>query len=1155
MKRTNILESNGNAGAETSRPRDGDLKAAAVEVRVEDLVIPTYLPAPPDKNPMFLEKRVYQGSSGKVYPLPFTDRIAEKPVDRKWQAVWIENEFLRALVLPEIGGRIHAIQDKTNGYDLIYNQHVIKPALVGLAGPWISGGIEFNWPQHHRPATFLPVDFEIEQHTDGSKTIWCSDHDPMSRMKGMHGVCLHPGRAYLELKVRAYNRTPFTQTFLWWANVATRVHEAYQSFFPPDVYYVADHARRSMIEYPLANGSYYGVNYGKRGATGVPKREIPNQFVPPNSGGKAPVDYQPNDLSFYANIPVPTSYMCMGSKEDFFGGYDYKAQAGIIHISNHHISPGKKQWTWGNHEFGYAWDRNLTDADARGEFAPYIEIMAGVYTDNQPDFSFLQPGETKSWSQYWYPIQKIGPAQHANLDAAISLYFKNGELQLGVAVTSNQPQINVTVLAGEKLVARFDRDLSPPLPFVEKIKLSRKIVETNLLIRVTDKGGRELIAYQPKPRVKGAIPPPATEPPAPRAIASNDELYIVGLHLDQYRHATRSPVLYWNEALRRDPHDARCNNAMGLWRLRRGEFAEAEKHFNRAIERLTNRNANPYDGEAYYNLGLCLRDLGRDEEAYDAFYKATWNQAWAGASHHALAEIDCARENWLQALENLNRSLRLDTDNLRARNLKVMVLRKLGQTSDAYLLLQTTLQLDPLDWWARHLNDQKLACDLQAQLDIVHDYARSGFFSEAINILKGAMEKPRDLPDQSLGGLPMIYYTLGWLHERIGDEKAALYYFKQAAALAPDHCFPARLEEIAVFETVMRANSKDPRAPYYLGNLFYDRRRHEEAIRLWEKSAKLDPSYSIVWRNLGIGYFNLRQQPAKARAAYEKAFVANRADARLLYERDQLWKRLGEKPEKRLRELEKHPGLVRQRDDLSIELCALYNQTGQHAKALELVTGRQFQPWEGGEGGPLGQHVRAHIALGRAALAENDFAGAKKHFEVALTSPRNLSEARHLLANQSDVHYWLGCAFTGLGESKSAREHWLAAANFEGDFQEMSIRTFSELTYYSALSWKKLGQTSKAMKIFRELLAYGQKLQKRQAKIDYFATSLPTMLLFNDDLQFRQETTALFLQAQAQLGLGKSTRAGALLQRTLRRDPNHALAADLLRGMISQPRP
>ena len=1161
--------------------------SGAVEVRVEELVIPTYLPAAPDKNPMFLEKRVYQGSSGKVYPLPFTDRIAEKPVDRKWKAVWIENEFIRALVLPEIGGRIHVLQDKTNGYDVLYNQPVIKPALVGLAGPWISGGIEFNWPQHHRPATFLPVDFEIEEHPDGSKTIWCSDHDPMARMKGMHGVCLHPGRAYLELKVRAYNRTPFTQTFLWWANVATRVHEAYQSFFPPDVYYVADHARRSMSEYPHCQGHYYGVNYGERGRQGVPKGEVPTQFIPPHCRGQSAIrnpqsaipDYAPHDLSFYANIPVPTSYMCMGSQEDFFGGYDYFAQAGIVHYANHHISPGKKQWTWGNHEFGYAWDRNLTDADARGEFSPYIEIMAGVYTDNQPDFSFLQPGETKSWSQYWYPIQKIGPAQHANLDVAVSLRAMDcggkrsaTPLSVGVAATRTFAKAKIILSIRGKSFFQTTRALSPANPFVENLKLPRGVTETDLLIRVTDADGTELISYQPKPRVQGKVPLPATEPPAPADIASADELYITGQHLDQYRHATRSPVLYWREALRRDPLDARCNNAMGLWHLRRGEFAEAEKHFRQAIERLTRRNANPCDGEAYYNLGLCLRyQLAANpqsairnpqfQDAYDAIYKATWNQAWAGAGYHALAELDCVRQDWALALDHVSRSLRFDTDNLRARNLKVLILRRLGEASQASSLLQETLQLDRLDWWARHLTGEPVTCDLQAQLDIAHDYARAGFFAEAVELL-GARASARinaqiasdgrsgvnaALPDQSWGALPLVQYTLGWLEAKRGNARVAARHFQAATALLPDYCFPSRLEEIAVLESAMRANSKDARAPYYLGNLLYDRRRHEEAIRLWERSAKLDDKFSTVWRNLGIGYFNIRQQPAKARAAYDKAFRANPADARLLYERDQLWKRLGEEPAKRLRELERHSDLVQQRDDLNIELCALLNQTGRHEEARQLVAGRQFQPWEGGEGGPLGQHVRAQLALGRAALALSDFAKARASFEHALTSPRNLGEAKHLLANQSDIHYWLGCACAGLGDAKSARAHWLAAANFKGDFQEMSVRAFSEMTYYSALSLEQLGQREKAKRLLRDLLVYAQKLQKSAAKIDYFATSLPTMLLFDDDLQFRQETTALFLQAQARLGLGRKAPAKALLQTVLRRDPNHALAVDLLR--------
>lgn len=731
--------------------------AGKVTVSAEQMVIPTCLPAAPDKNPMFLEKRVYQGSSGKVYPLPFTDRIAEKLMDRKWKAVWIENEFLRVLVLPEIGGRIHAMQDKSNGYDLIYNQPVIKPALVGLAGPWVSGGIEFNWPQHHRPATFLPADYEIEAHADGSKTIWCSDHDPLQRMKGMHGVCLHPGRAYVELKVRAYNPTPFVQTFLWWANVATRVHEGYQSFFPPDVHCVADHARRSMSEYPLAQGHYYGVNYGQRGEKGVPASEGPAQFVPRHCREKSAIGtrrstlphYAPNDLSFYANIPVPTSYMAMGSKQDFFGGYDFKVQAGIIHIANHHISPGKKQWTWGNHEFGYAWDRNLTEPDADGICWPYIEIMAGVYTDNQPDFSFLQPGETKTWSQYWYPIQKIGPAQHANLDAAVSLVLRKKDFRLGIAVTRAFPKAVVRLeRANGSSAAEWDVNLSPGKPFIlsspQAIKPWR-IGETAL--RVQDRTGNEIIAYRPRFPVKAKLPAPASEPPAPQDVASADELFVTGLHLEQYRHATQCPTLYWREALRRDPFDARCNNAMGLWHLKRGEFALAETHCRRAIKRLTQRNANPYDGEPYYNLGLCLRHLDRDDKAYAAFYKSTWNQAWAAAAYHALAEIDCTRRDWANALDHLNRSLRFNTDNLRARNLKVIVLRKLAgaiktpdklklelqQEADA--VLHETSALDPLDGWARHLSGRKFNCDLQTALDLAHDYARAGLFDEAIEIL------------------------------------------------------------------------------------------------------------------------------------------------------------------------------------------------------------------------------------------------------------------------------------------------------------------------------------------------------------------------------------------------------------------------------------
>jgi tetratricopeptide (TPR) repeat protein len=1115
-----------------------------VHVRQTTVLLPTYDPLPPDKHPMFLEKRVYQGSSGKVYPLPFYNRIAAERTEREWKTVYLENDFIEVMILPEIGGRIHVGRDKINGYDFFYRQTVIKPALVGLAGPWISGGVEFNWPQHHRPATYMPVDVEIEEHPNGSKTVWLGDHDPMCRMKGMHGVCLHPDKALIELKVRAFNRTPFIQSFLWWANVAAKVHEGYQSFFPPDVTHVADHAKRAISTYPLCTGSYYGVDYAGRAKHGVPAVELPAAFVPPHSSksdlhGEIPT-YPPNDLSWYANIPVPTSYMCIGSEKDFFGGYDHKQKAGLIHIANHHISPGKKQWTWGNHEFGYAWDRNLTESDG-----PYIEVMAGVFTDNQPDFSFLNPGETRTWSQFWYPIRDIGPAREATTEAALSLNIVRNTAKIGIHVTQDFANATVTLASSNRVIASWQADLSPNKPVTHSVKLPRQSKSTALRLSLVDNKNREIATISPAGPKK--VPPPkaATEPPAPRKVASADELYIIGVHLDQYRHATRCPSLYWREALRRDPGDARCNNALGLWHLKRGEFAEAEAYFRKSIARLTERNPNPRDGEPYYNLGLTLRYLGRDDDAYAAFYKAVWNQAWQSAGYYALAEIDSLRHEWSMALSHLDESLRVNTDNLRARDLRALVLRKLGRVEEAAQLLNSTLDLDPLDWLSRHINGQPLSCNTQTHLDIALDLSRSGFFSEAIQLLEMADKKPDP------GTAPLIAYHLAWLHARAGNTRPALHWLKRAARRSPDYCFPSRLEEISILEAAISLNPADARASYYLGNLLYDKNRHAEAIRHWERAAKLDPSFSIVWRNLGIGYFNVSQKPEKARAAYEKAFRASPRESRLLYERDQLWKRIRITPNRRLAELERHDKLVRERDDLCVEFCALLNQTHQSSRALNILATRKFQPWEGGEGLALGQYVRTHLCLARSSMKKGDLASARSHLEEALESPTNLGEARHLLANQSDVHYHLGQVHAAMHNTKEARKHWNLAATFRGDFQQMSVRAFSEMTYFSALAMESLGKAKAARKLFAQLLSYARKLEKAKATIDYFATSLPTMLLFNEDIQERQEIQALFMQAQAALGLKRQKKARVLLAIVLRRDPGHALAADLLSHLTS----
>src|ERR1700733_4435629 len=732
----------------------------------EQIVIPTYPIQDADPNPMFLEKRVYQGSSGKVYPNPFTDKVALEKSDKTYRAIMLENEFIKLMILPEIGGRIHAGLDKTNQYDFFYRQRVIKPALVGLLGPWISGGVEFNWPQHHRPSTYMPVHSSIEKHVDGSRTVWLSEHDPMLRMKGMVGICLSPGKAIVEAKVRLYNRTPLPQTFLWWANVAVRVHDDYQAFFPPDVTFVADHAKRAVSSFPLARNDYYGV------------------------------DYRPGtDISWYKNIPVPTSYMVTESKYDFFGGYDHARGAGVVHTSDHHLAPGKKMWTWGNADFGHSWDRNLTDEDG-----PYVELMAGAYTDNQPDFSWLQPYETKSFSQYWYPIQKIGPAKNANTEAAVNLEFGEGGARVGVFVPMRR-QVRVVLSRNGTLLLDKQMELSPGQPFTETIEADVSRPEKHLLV-VQDADGNNLIAYQPERNTDCEPPQPATEPLEPGQIESIEELYLTGLHLEQYRHATRSPEAYWIEGLEREPQDARLNNAMGLSHLRKGEFAKAEECFARAVRRLTFRNPNPYDGEAFYNLGLARVYQGKTADAYDSFYKSVWNYAWQSAGNYALSSISAGRENLPLALEQVEKSLRTNVENLKARALRVSLLRRMGRTAEAQTAIAESLALDRLDFRTmveRFLLTGKekdrdafvaaLEGDIQTLLDVSFDLAWSGLQKDALVLLQACCNAGK-------WEYPLLWYTLSWLASALNRKTAAFEYLVTAEAASPRYCFPARLEEM-----------------------------------------------------------------------------------------------------------------------------------------------------------------------------------------------------------------------------------------------------------------------------------------------------------------------------------------------------------------------
>lgn len=1076
----------------------------------EKVVIPTYEVGKPEKNPIFLEKRVYQGSSGVVYPYPVIESIANEKVDKEYNAVFIENEYIKIMILPELGGRVQMAYDKIKQRHFIYYNHVIKPALVGLAGPWISGGIEFNWPQHHRPSTYMPVDTTIEENADGSVTVWVNEMERMFHQKGMAGFTLRPGHAFLEIKGVLYNRTEVPQTFLWWANPAVAVNDYYQSVFPPDINAVFDHGKRAVSSFPIATGTYYKMDY----SAGV-------------------------DISNYKNIKVPTSYMAVNSRFDFEGGYENDTQAGMLHVASHHISPGKKQWTWGNGDFGRAWDRNLTDEDG-----PYIELMAGVYTENQPDFTWLQPYEEKSFVQYFLPYRELGVVKNATKDLLMNIE-PAGEGQVCFKIFATSRQLVVVTLRGEDGTVYYQKEvtITPEELLNETVAVGEE--QFTRLELVVTAGAKELLYWHAEPDEVKPIPDAAEAALLPEEIKTTEQLYLTGLHLEQYRHATYNPVEYYEEALRRDPIDVRNNNALGLWYIRKGRFQRAEQYLLTAVKTLQKRNPNPYDGEPIYNLGLALKYQGRMDEAYARFYKSCWNAAWQDAGYFACAQISLMQGRLEDALDEIDRSLIRNWHHHKARALKAAILRKMGRKEDALRLIEDSLDIDKFNFGCRY--EKYLltgdVADLQVLKELMRgeahnydeialDYCGAGCWTEAASLW--------NIASSENAVTPMTYYYWGWCLEEGGLEGADAIFAKAVAA-CPDYCFPNRLEAILALQCAMEKNPEDARAPYYLGNLYYDKRQYDLATEYWEKSATLDASFPTVWRNLALVYFNKQNQAEKALECMEKAFHLDETDARVLMELDQLYKRMQRPHAERLAFLQQYPALIALRDDLVLEEITLLNQTGAYEKAKTLLDAHIFHPWEGGEGKVSAQYQFARVELAKLALKEGRNEEAVQLLEECLVYPHHLGEGKLYGAQENDFYYFLGCAYDAMGQKEKAKECWEkatlgptepAAALYYNDAKPDKI-------FYQGLALMKLGRTDEAKGRFHKLTSYGEKHLFDKVKLDYFAVSLPDLLIWEDDLEVRNIIHCKYMMALGYCGLGLKDKSLALLQSLENIDINH----------------
>jgi tetratricopeptide (TPR) repeat protein len=825
-------------------------------------------------------------------------------------------------------------------------------------------------------------------------------------------------------------------------------------------------------------------------------------------------------------------------QEDFMGGYDHGRRAGVAHVANHHVVCCAKLWEWGTGTYGRTWDKILTDEDG-----PYAELMVGAFSDNQPDFSWIKPYEVKTFKQYWYPVREIGDFKKANLHGAINLEMAaKGRAEFGVHTTSRIAGSRVVATCRRKIVFDEKIDIGPDRPFTHEITVPDETQVTDLRVALVSSEGEELVAYQPVAREPVAeLPAPVKPPLKPEEIPTNEELYLTGLRIEQIHNPTVDPVDYYLEAVKRDAGDSRANTLLGIHYNKSGQYEFAEEHLRRAIARLSRGYTRLRNTEAHYQLGVSLRAQGRFDEAYDQFYRASWDNALHTAAYVQLAELSSRRENFAQGLEQINHALSTNARNTKGLSFKAALLRRLGRVDQARYVASRALAIDPLDFWA--MNEvalcesnqnraqasldalwKKMRGDVQAFLELSTDYMNAGMWPEAIDVLERVVNAEGDV-----GAYPLVHYYLGFLHEQQGQPDEATRSYARASALSVEYCFPFRLEEVDILNAALASNPADARAYYYLGNLLFDH-QPDRAIECWEKSRDLDASLAMVHRNLGWAYHRTKNNLAEAIARYEQALACEQIEPRLLLELDKLYELGNAPPSRRLAALESnHDVVVKRQDSYSREIIVLV-LSGRYQRAIEYLDGYFFHAQEGNEQ-IHDVYVDAHLLRGLELMADGEYSRARDHFARAGEYPENLSVGRPQNdPRAAQVAYFLGRAHEAMGEGEAAAEFYQQSA------QQGDTANWPEARYYQAQSLRHLNRDEEAQRIFEQLIKTGKDRMDERASADFFAK------FGQQATRQTRNATAHYLLGLGLLGVGDDAQARTEFDRAVKLNLSHVWA-------------
>ena len=1051
--------------------------------RKEKITLPTYVPGGYEKTPLFYTGRVYQGAQGRIYPYPAQDVLHDDKRPEDYLYLTLENDWLQMGVLPEHGGHLLNLTDKQTGYEAFYRQHVIKPALIGMLGAWISGGVEWNFPHHHRPTSSMPIDWRHEKRRDGTETIWLGETELTARLKWTIGLSLLKDRAVLRAENIFMNRGPQIESMLYWANVAVHCGDDYQVIFPPACHLGYDHHKASWTSFPI----------GSVGASGRP-------------GEKERMD---SDLSWWKNfVHRSRSIFAWDPDNDWLAGYDHGKNAGTVHTSNRHVTIGKKFFLWGNFPAGKLWDSKvLTDTDG-----PYLELMVGCWSDNQPDYSWIAPYETRRVSQFWYPVKGIGGVKNATLDGAVNVERQaKDKLLVGFHSTRELKGCTVKVSCGDnggRVALPRDRGgragarpshvvftegniaIGPNAPWCKTVKVDAAAKDQQFTAVLADADGKVFLSYTPVPEdPHDPLPEKVANPQQPEKITSAEVAYLTGLRLDQFKNGLIDPMPYYRRACEIDPSHSAANLQLGYHAMRELRWADAEKYFRAAADRVNRNYTRAKDVEPEYMLALACREQGKCKEAEDLLWRVTWRATHAREAYVELARLACLRGAWEEADTLIDEALERGAREAKLHVIKAFILRRAGgsqlvateksgrnklrpsRMAMAKRELALAVACDPLENWGvaergflKGMPPEKIVLDelkdrglRAAQLmETVCDYAGLGAWDEVVALCEAAealaaREKPVACGAGDRLGVreavaacaslrsPMFAYMRGRALQQTGRSDEARKAWQKAAAEPGDYCFPSRPEEYAALAAAATcgadAQQRVPPAAnthYYLGEILWFRDRKDDAIAAWRACVAQKGDHALALRCLGFAlshpgtYFTNTGVPSgvaseEAYGFYLRAMESDPGNAHVLLEVDELAQKLKVSAAKRLAYLEARRAVVEKYDPVLLRLAGLYNETRQFDKALAILTSRTFHVWEGGRS-LLSYFTDATLGCGLAARARGDNEGAAAFFRRALEYPENLQCAPGADAGVApQANLFLAECREALGDAAGAR--------------------------------------------------------------------------------------------------------------------------------------